>query len=300
MRRILLTALLLVATLAICTPAQARWGRHCGWGGGGWGGGGYCGYRSYGWGGYRSCGWGGYGVGYRGYGWGGCYAPVYSYGGCYPYAGFYSGYGGGYYSQPYGIGYYGYSPYNTYYNPQSNFIAYSLPSTVQPAELAYGPQAVKQFLGLNRNFALTNLNSPALKVLTIAARPAPAPADLKAAIRISNPEQRRKADQYIALGDSLFREQKFHSALQKYKLAAQAAPDMAEAYWREGHAMIATSNFELASGAFKRAIALDPDTGRGGFTLDKLYGPAGMAKTAHVEALASWASRMPIRPTRTF
>jgi tetratricopeptide (TPR) repeat protein len=87
----------------------------------------------------------------------------------------------------------------------------------------------------------------------------------------------------------LFREQKFHSALQRYKLAAEAAPDLAEAFWRQGHALIATSNFELAGGAFKRAIGIDPDVRRGGFTLDKLYGTASLAKTAHIEQLAGWA-----------
>jgi tetratricopeptide (TPR) repeat protein len=108
-------------------------------------------------------------------------------------------------------------------------------------------------------------------------------------VRASSIEQRRKADQYLAQGDSLFREQRFHSALQKYKLAALAAPDMAEAFWREGHALVATSNFDLAASAFKRAIAIDPNVRRGGFTLDKLYATASMAKTAHIEQLAGWA-----------
>ncbi|MCI0357831.1 MAG: hypothetical protein L0211_05005, partial [Planctomycetaceae bacterium] len=56
-----------------------------------------------------------------------------------------------------------------------------------------------------------------------------------------------------------------------------------------GHAMIATANFELAGGAFKRALALDPAIDRDGFTLDKLYGPATIAKTTHLEDLAAWA-----------
>ncbi|MDX1944107.1 MAG: tetratricopeptide repeat protein [Pirellulaceae bacterium] len=299
MRRILLAALFVLATLAICPRAEARWGHHCGWGGGwrggycGWGGGWGGGWRNCGWGGgWNNCGWGG---GWNNCGWGGvsvCYRPV-----CRPV--FSCGYPTYFYSGP--IGFQGCSTYNTYYNPQANFVAYSLPTTVQPAELAYGPQAVKQFLGLNRNFALTNLNRPATpivitlktpdgpRVTTISPRSDAKATDIKAAARVVSLEQRRRAEQYIALGDSLFREQKFHSALQKYKLAAQTAPDMAEAFWREGHAMIATGNFELASGAFKRAIALDPDTSREGFRLDNLYGPSRMAKEAHIEALAGWA-----------
>jgi len=111
----------------------------------------------------------------------------------------------------------------------------------------------------------------------------------KPAVRWSNAESRRKAEQYLAAGDLLFREQQFHSALQRYKLAAQMAPDMAEAYWRQGHALIATANFDLAGGAFKRAVALDADVSRGGFKLDELYGAAAMAKAAHLESLAGWA-----------
>ena len=64
---------------------------------------------------------------------------------------------------------------------------------------------------------------------------------------------------------------------------------MAEPYWRQGHALIATANFELAGGAFKRALALDPTITRDRFSLDQLYGPATIAKTGHLEDLAAWA-----------
>jgi hypothetical protein len=67
------------------------------------------------------------------------------------------------------------------------------------------------------------------------------------------------------------------------------APDLAEAHWRQGHALIATSNFQLATTAFKRAIALTDDISRGGFHLDQLYGGAALTKTAHLESLAEWA-----------
>jgi tetratricopeptide (TPR) repeat protein len=121
-----------------------------------------------------------------------------------------------------------------------------------------------------------------------ASRPA-AVASAKPIVRVANSEYRRKAEKYVAEGDALFRAQNFHSALQKYKLASNAAPDMAEAYWRQGHAMIATSNFDLASGAFKRAIALSDDTTRGGFQLSDLYGSAVLTKNGHLEALAGHA-----------
>lgn len=286
MRRIVFVLITAVALLSSASPAKADWG--CGYGGWspGWG----CGYG--GW----SSGWCGSGVGisvgYRPYyrSWRGCYPAYDCYDPCYGYD---YGYG-------YGVGYYGvYSPYGVYYNPAANFAAYSLPPYHEPAELTYGPLAVKQFLGLDRNFAMGPLRErPArlplvgdelLAERVIAERPIARERIIdRGTIRVSSAEQRRRAEQYIALGDDLFRQQKFHSALQRYKSATQAAPDMAEAFWRQGHAMIATSNFDLAASAFKRALAIDPNIRRDGFTLDHLYGPALMAKTTHIEKLAEW------------
>jgi tetratricopeptide (TPR) repeat protein len=84
----------------------------------------------------------------------------------------------------------------------------------------------------------------------------------------------------------LFREQKFHSALQRYKSAAEAAPDVAESYFRQGHALVTTNRFELAAKAFKVGIALSDDVTRDGFHVDELYADNHMAKRAHLEALA--------------
>ena len=282
MRRIAFVLITAVALFFCASSAHADWG--CGYGGWspGWG----CGYG--GW----SSGWCGSGVGisvgYRPHyrSWRGYY-PTYDYDPCYDYG--------------YGVGYYGvYSPYGVYYNPSANFAVYSLPPYHEPAELTYGPLAVKQFFGLDRNFALEPLRErPARLPLAandlidervIAERPIARERIIdRGAIRVSSAEQRVRAQRYIALGDDLFRQQKFHSALQRYKSATQAAPDMAEAFWRQGHALVATSNFDLAASAFKRAVAINPSIRRDGFTLDHLYGPALMAKTTHIEKLAEWA-----------
>src|SRR5262245_4453936 len=125
----------------------------------------------------------------------------------------------------------------------------------------------------------------------IAAPPVPAPlrnlGDVLA--RVSNVESRRKAERMITEGDELFRAQNFHSALQKYKLAVSTAPDLPEALWRQGHALVATHNYDLATTAFKRAIALTEDLGRGGFRLSDIYGGASITKNQHLESLAEWA-----------
>jgi tetratricopeptide (TPR) repeat protein len=279
MRRLVAALILGLVILATATPAQAGW--RC-WGGG-----------------WRHC-----GVGWRGCGWRGWAGYGLSYARCRPYRCYdycYPSYGCGYsygYGCNYGysvglptVGYYAtYQPYGVYYNPQANYVDYHLPAVYQPAELAYGPQAVKQFLGLDRNFALAPLREPPARLpLLGVALGRREVAGARPIVRVANAEARRKAEKYLADGDALFRIQKFHSALQKYKLASSAAPDMSEAYWRQGHAMIATSNFDLAGGAFKRAIALSDDTGRGGFQLNNLYGTAALAKNAHLEALAGHA-----------
>jgi len=94
---------------------------------------------------------------------------------------------------------------------------------------------------------------------------------------------------HMADGDALFAKQNFNSALQRYKQAASAAPDVAEAWWRQGHAFVATRNYDLAATAFKRAIALGDDLDRGGFRLDDLYAGHAMAKAGHLESLAELA-----------
>jgi tetratricopeptide (TPR) repeat protein len=209
-----------------------------------------------------------------------------------------AGWGGGLWVGSYG-GYFGYPPYGTYYLPSANYVEYYLPPYYEPAELYYGPQALKQFLGLDRNFALGPLREPPPRLPLLpapaaggAARAAAAGDDAapaRPAVRVASPAMRLKAERYLAEGDALFLEQRFHSALQKYKLASKAAPDMAESHWRRGHGLVATGNFDLAAAAFKRALLFDADPHRGGFRLDELYGPAAMAKTVHLERLAEHA-----------
>ena len=298
MRRILLTLAIVAIALAAAVPAAADWGHrhlhhhhHHGWGGHGHHHHHHFGYRSFGYGGFGYRPWyGGYGLslGYSrpifSY-----YRPSLIYGSGYYDPCYYGGYNG-YYS-PLPIGYYGY--YGSTYAPASNFLGLSVTARVVDRPVT-APTAVRNLLAMSRAELLAALKSPSEPAPREAAGPIVTTivgdkAAAKPAVRWSNAETRRKAEQYLAAGDLLFREQQFHSALQRYKLAAQTAPDMAEAYWRQGHALIATANFELASGAFKRAVALDGDVSRGGFKLDELYGAAAMAKAAHMESLAGWA-----------
>jgi len=243
---------------------------------------------------------GGFGGGFGGYGGfgGGFYSNT-------AYAGFnspfvYGNYGyGNYYGNcgygyvPYRSGYYpgmyygGYPAYNTfYYNSYPYYGAYYNAPLFAPAGAIYGPVAVRNFLGM-------------------AEPTAPAPAAVKPSavvvkklgeprkVREASPEYRRKADQFIAQGDMLFREQKYQQAIDRYKLAIEMAPDTAEAYWHKGHAYAATNRYELAASSFRRALTLAPDIARGGFSLDKLYGDTHMARDAHLESIAGYLLENP-------
>lgn len=234
-------------------------------------------------------------------------------GGCRGYGGFYSttcyagfnspfvygnyGYGScGYGCVPYAAGcypgmYYGYPAYNTfYYNSYPyGYGAYYNAPVFAPAQAIYGPAAARNFLGMAEP--------------TVPAAPAPAAAKPSAVVvkkfseprkvREASPEYRRKADQFIAQGDMLFREQKYQQAVDRYKSATEMAPDSAEAYWHKGHAYAATNRYELAASCYRRALTLNPDIDRGGFSLDKLYGDTRMAKEAHLEAIAGYCLEHP-------
>lgn len=185
-----------------------------------------------------------------------------------PYSSFYFGNG----CHPFGGPFYGaFDPHGIYYSPYDGYSSYYLPPVFAPAELLYGPRAVKQFLGIADRPQILLDDAP------LAEEPR---------VRVANATYRRKADQLIAQGDVLFREQKYLHAIDRYKEAVERAPDMAEAHWRKGHAYVAMHRYQLAAAAFKRALALKPDAERDGFRLNELYGPAATVKTSHLEALA--------------
>lgn len=314
MRRNVVALLLALVLMVLPQVASAGHGHHHH--GGGWGGG--WGHHHHGWGGYggfygSNYGWGGYyGSGislsigyprYASYGYG-CFSPrVYS---CYqPNFNYYSSpiygcgttyfgsYPGGYYSNYYGPGYGGVSTSGTYYVPSTGYLSYSAPTTYQPAELAYGPQAVRQFLGMPRvqpePASSLSTEAKVLAALYKSKEASKSVASVADKVRTSNVDSRRRADQFLSQGDVYFKEQKYQQAAQRYKLAAEAAPDVAEAYWRLGHAYMASNRTDLAAGAFTRAMRTSGDLGRGGFSLKKLYGESHIARESHLESLAAEA-----------
>lgn len=264
--KLIATLLSVVVALAFAQPSQAGWG---------WGWFGHHRYVS-----YRFCGW--RPLCYRTY----VYRPrCYVVNPCPPVTCYPS---------------YAYPCYGTYYVPSANYVQYNLPPVYAPAEaVGFGPQAVKQFMGLDRQFGLgplVNQFQQAAPIQPPQVQPVPAQAvpvqgaadagNVFKEVKFSNAESRQRANQYVGYGDALFQKQRFHEALQRYKTAAVSGPDLAEVFFRQGHAYVATNHFDLAAKAFKRAVSLSGDVHRDGFRLDDLYDDNKLAKTAHVETLA--------------
>ncbi len=111
--------------------------------------------------------------------------------------------------------------------------------------------------------------------------------------RTSNPASRERALRLVMAGDAHFAEQQYQLALQQYKTAAGAAPDLATPYLRQGLALIATRRYDLAAEAFKRALDVDDAVPDSDFRVDSLYGDLRLAKNSHLETLATRALDKP-------
>ena len=212
----------------------------------------------------------GYGNGAYGYGPGlGPYTHGFGYGGF--------GYGG------FGYGAWGYSGW--------------LPPVVLPAETIYGPLAAQRFFGFDQPAAPEwNVNLPqAAPQAGGFGQLAPGHVDPpeRGKIRASNAEARARARKYLGYGDEHFRKQRFADAMQRYRSAADAAPDISDAYFRQGFAMAAMGRYETAVKLFERGLDVAPDWPQSGFRIDALYGDNQLAKTAHLEALAKAAAAEP-------
>lgn len=199
----------------------------------------------------------------------------------------YGGYGGGlafgytpvrFFGYPrYGYGYYGgYGPY-------------VLPPLVLPAQTLFGPQPVQQMMGMGVNVGggpgFAGPAGPVAGGQAGGGQMANPPAARQRKPRVSNAEAKARAGKFIDFGDALFAKQQFRQALERYKLAAQQAPDMAEIYLRQGIALVAVGQYESAAKSFRRGVKL-PDWNVAGMGIDQLYNGARAAKEAHIEALA--------------
>lgn len=268
MKRILITVALLAAGLLTCTPAaRAGFKFHFGFGK-------HFGHRHFGFHGHRYFHYHrpyyGHGYGYRYY-----YPRTYIY-----------------YSRPYYRNYYPSYDYGCGFGYSKSYVVSPLvPAYVRSGDV-YGPDAVKDFLGVDRDLGKGPL-APLPKVIEVepedaGPRVVDVPEEAKEIVA-SNEQARARAAQFVAFGDSQFGAQKYHQAAQRYRSAIETAPDVADAHFRQGLAYVASNRFDLAAAAFRRGLQLDPLWVNSSFRIDELYGRNRLAKDSHIDGLAKVA-----------
>jgi len=200
--------------------------------------------------------------------------------------------GQGYWHPPYPPDY-GLDPY--YHHPRPFYWGYPYwPLIHIPAESLYGPLALKRFLGLSPTY-------PA------AARPRAVlvaggdEGDREEPVRrATNQRSFELGGRFLGFGDAHFADGKYAAAYSRYKKAADAAPALADAYFRQGFALIALGNYPQAAKVLKRGLEIAPDWPRSGFHVQGLYGTNPGAKTAHVGALSQAVVDQPHDPDLPF
>ena len=201
-----------------------------------------------------------------------------------------------YYHDPYGYGY-DYPYVYPYWRPRY----YGWPVFL-PAEMLYGPEAVKRFMGVvgvNRQPVNVAAAPPVAK--PVDARPVDArPVDAGADPLAAEAKALATARNHIGFGDTHFRKEKYADAYLRYRRAVSEAPDLADGYFRKGYGLIAQGNYDLAARAFKRGLALDPAWPDSGFSSRQLYGNNAAAKQSHLDALAKAAEQAPDDPDLMF
>jgi tetratricopeptide (TPR) repeat protein len=147
-----------------------------------------------------------------------------------------------------------------------------------PAETLYGPQALQRFFGPSVSSSAAPVQKRAAEVK-------------KPVERVVNAETRGLAWRFITFGDAHFANNKFSEAYQRYRKAAEIVPELAEAHFRQGFALIGAGRFDAAAKAFRRGLAIEPAWPRSGFRLGDLYVGNPAAKAVHLEALADAAEK---------
>ena len=110
----------------------------------------------------------------------------------------------------------------------------------------------------------------------------------------TSPEQKARAGKFLGFGDASFAEQKYLAAIERYKSASRIAPDLADPYLRQGHALVALGQYENAVKVFRRGLRIRPEWSGSPFRLNQLYGPDRIAKVSHIETLAKAVEANPL------
>jgi hypothetical protein len=158
----------------------------------------------------------------------------------------------------------------------------------------YYPPFFGPYYGWTNPFQAPRLASNPAPAAVDPPAPRPAPSDLpKAKVRATSAAWKARAGKFIGYGDTNFGKQSYLAAVERYKTAAQMAPDVAEPYLRQGFAFVAMGNYPSAARAFRRGLAIRSDWTDTPFRLDEIYDDQ-IAKTAHLETLAKAVETNPL------
>ena len=118
--------------------------------------------------------------------------------------------------------------------------------------------------------------------------------------RPSNEQQRDLASRFMSFGDRCFAEGQYRDAYFRYKEAEKAAPDLPESLFRQGFALLATKQYELAFQAFRRGLRMDPSWPKKPFSLVRFYNNRQLDLREHLAALAAECEKKNHDPTLAF
>jgi hypothetical protein len=117
---------------------------------------------------------------------------------------------------------------------------------------------------------------------------------LKPKGKVSTAEQKARAGKSMGQGDANFAKQQYPAAAERYRSAAQYAPDLAEPHFRQAHALVAIGQYANAAKAFRRGLKIRSDWSGSPFRLDQIYGDGVIAKVNHFENLAKAVEANPL------
>jgi tetratricopeptide (TPR) repeat protein len=112
--------------------------------------------------------------------------------------------------------------------------------------------------------------------------------------RATNRQSVALAWKFIGYGDKNFALKKFPDAVDRYRKAVEAAPQLADAYFRLGFAQTALGRYESAAKSMRRGLELDPKWPQSGFKLDALFAGNDEIKNARIEALVKASEKSAI------
>jgi tetratricopeptide (TPR) repeat protein len=214
-----------------------------------------------------------------------------------PRTGTFGGFSPAFYAPGFYSSYQSYYAYGPSFGPYFGPLPYGgiLPPLWIPPGAMFGPQAVQRFIGIDNppQFPVPQAQAQSQKGGFGVLAPNPPLAKAAQKPRATNADSRTRSQRFIVLGDGYFAKQSYSDASQRYKLAVQAAPDMADGYFRQGLALVALGRYDTAARSLKRGLGLQPNWAASGFRLGTLYADNGLAKAAHIEALAQEALRAP-------